>query len=84
MINKIRRNNMNDLLNDIATLEKITKIMQSHQALYGKCYFLTQALNNVTKMLAEKSKILKDFERDQMTYEAYSDQMKGVGFDDVA
>ena len=75
---------MNDLIRDGATLETIERDLKSHQALYGKCYFLTQALNNVTKMLAEKSKILKDFERDQMTYEAYSDQMKGVGFDDVA
>lgn len=62
---------MNDIIRDGATLENIERDLKSHQALYGKCYFLTQALNNVTKMLAEKSKILKELESASLNFDNF-------------
>ena len=75
---------MNDIIRDGATLEKIERDLKAHQALYGKCYFLSQSLKNVTKMLAEKTKLIEEYKKDEMSYEQYQNFMQSKGFDDVA
>jgi hypothetical protein len=87
MINKIRRNDMNDLLRDGATLGMIETYLNSHRALYGADdYFLTQALKQVKNMLAEKRKLIDEqTQADEMTYKEYEIFMQNKGFDsDVA
>ena len=87
MINKIRRNDMNDLLRDGATLGMIETYLNSHRALYGADdYFLTQALKQVKNMLAEKRKLIDEqTQADEMTYKEYEIFMQNKGFNsDVA
>ena len=87
MINKIWRNDMNDLLRDGATLGMIETYLNSHRALYGADdYFLTQALKQVKNMLAEKRKLIDEqTQADEMTYKEYEIFMQNKGFDsDVA
>ncbi len=77
---------MNDIIRDGATLEKIERDLKAHQALYGKCYFLSQSLKNVTKMLAEKTKLIEEQTKaDEMTMKEYETFFQNKGFDsDVA
>jgi len=74
---------MNDLLRDGATLERIESDLNSHRALYGADdYFLTQALKNIKKMLAEKHKLIEEQTKaDEMTYKEYEGFMQNKGFD---
>ena len=74
---------MNDLLRDGATLERIERDLNSHRALYGADdYFLTQALKEVKKMLAEKRKLIDEQTKaDEMTYKEYESYMQNKGFD---
>ena len=78
---------MNDLLRDGATLERIESDLNSHRALYGADdYFLTQALKEVKKMLAEKRKLIDEQTKaDEMTMKEYETFFQNKGFDsDVA
>lgn len=74
---------MNELLRDGATLERIERDLNSHRALYGADdYFLTQALKQVKKMLAEKTKLIEEQKiADEMTYKEYESFMQNKGFD---
>jgi len=69
---------MNDLLNDIATLEKITKIMQSEVGYSIPVSIVLHELRTLTK---EKKEQVKVFEKENMSYENYAKHMEGVGFD---
>jgi len=69
---------MNDLLNDIATLEKVTKIMQSEVGYSIPVSIVLHELRTLTK---EKKEQVKVFEKENMSYENYAKHMEGVGFD---
>ena len=69
---------MNDLLKDIATLEKITKIMQSEVGYSIPVSIVLHELRTLTK---EKKEEVKIFEKENMSYENYAKHMEGVGFD---
>ena len=72
---------MNDLLNDIATLEKITKIMQSEVGYSIPVSIVLHELRTLTK---EKKEQVKVFEKENMSFDNYAKHMEGVGLDDVA
>jgi uncharacterized protein YoaH (UPF0181 family) len=72
---------MNDLLNDIATLEKITKIMSSQVGYSIPVSIVLHELRTLTK---EKKEQVKVFEKENMSYADYEEHMKGVGLNDVA
>ena len=68
---------MNDLLKDIATLEKVTKIMQSE---VGYSIPVKIVLNELRTLTKEKKQQVEVFEKENMSYEQYEQHMKGVGF----
>ena len=72
---------MNDLLNDIKTLEKITKIMQSEVGYSIPVSIVLHELRTLTK---EKKEQVEVFEKENMSYEQYADHIKNVGLNDVA
>mgnify|MGYP003668417172 FL=1 len=72
---------MNDLLNDIKTLEKITKIMQSEVGYSIPVSIVLHELRTLTK---EKKEQVEVFEKGNMSYEQYANHMKNVGLNDVA
>jgi|TARA_B100001093_G_scaffold363763_1_gene348519 hypothetical protein len=85
MINKIRRNDMNELLHDIKVLDKLALNLACHQSLYGKDnYYIAMSMKIIKKSLAEKKKIVENFEKENMSYADYEEHMKGVGLNDVA
>jgi len=76
---------MNDLLKDIKVLEKLEYNLKCHQSLYGKDnYYIAMSMKTIKKFLSEKTKIVEDFEKENMSYENYAKHMEGVGLDDVA
>ena len=85
MINKIRRNDMNELLHDIKVLEELEYNLKCHQALDGNdAYFIRKSMKIIKKSLSEKKKIVENFEKENMSFSDYEEHMKGVGLNDVA
>jgi hypothetical protein len=85
MINKIRRNDMNELLHDIKVLENLEYNLKCHQSLYGKDnYYIAMSMKTIKKSISEKKKIVENFEKENMSYGDYEEHMKGVGLNDVA
>tara|TARA_R110000822_G_scaffold214490_1_gene349527 strand:+ start:180 stop:470 length:291 start_codon:yes stop_codon:yes gene_type:complete len=73
---------MNELLHDIKVLENLEYNLKCHQSLYGKDnYYIAMSMKTIKKSLSEKTKILEDFEKENMSYENYAKHMEGVGFD---
>ena len=68
---------MKNLLKDIATLDKITKIMQSEVGYSIPVSIVLHELRTLTK---EKKEQVEVFEKENMSYEQYEKHMKGVGF----
>ena len=68
---------MNDLLNDIEKLQRVTRVL-STVPFSMDVQSVQRYLRN---MIAEKQKIVKDFEKENMPFAEYSEYMKGVGFD---
>jgi hypothetical protein len=69
---------MNDLLNDIEKLQRVTDKISKNIAWDLNVVSVLYELRN---MIAEKQKIVKDFEKENMPFAEYSEYMKGVGFD---
>jgi hypothetical protein len=69
---------MNDLINDIEKLQKVTDKISKNIAWDLNVVSVLYELRN---MIAEKQKIVKDFEKENMPFAEYSEYMKGVGFD---
>jgi len=74
---------MNDLINDIKTLDSMkehlfhastTNLEKEKQIAIDTVWFL------INQMKFEKLKIIENFEKDNMSYEQYAEHMKGVGF----
>jgi len=74
---------MNDLSNDIRTLDSMKKHLydasktsnkKERQLAIDTVWFL------INQMKFEKLKIIERFEKEQMSYEQYQEHMKGVGF----
>mgnify|MGYP003675539487 FL=1 len=68
---------MNDLINDIEKLQKVTDKISKNIAWDLNVVSVLYELRN---MIAEKQKIVKDFEKENMPFAEYSEYMKGVGF----
>ena len=74
---------MNDLLNNIKTLDSMkqhlhhastTTIEKEKQIAIDTVWFL------INQMKFEKLKIIETFEKENMSFDQYSEYMKGVGF----
>jgi len=81
--NKIRRNDMNDLLNDIKKLENLKNLLWEKD-ISSKDFSRNKISTHIQEMIKEKLDIVSDFEKQNMSYENYAKHMEGVGLDDVA
>lgn len=73
---------MNELLHDIKVLENLEYNLKCHQSLYGKDnYYIAMSMKTIKKSLAEKKKIVENFEKENMSYADYEEHMKNKGFD---
>ena len=68
---------MNDLLNDIEKLQKVTDKISNN---ISWDLNVASCLYELRDLIKQKQKIVKDFEKENMPFAEYSEYMKGVGF----
>jgi len=68
---------MNDLINDINRLQKVTDRISKN---IPWNLHVVSVLDELREMISEKQKQLTDFEIQNMSYEQYEEHMKGRGF----
>ena len=69
---------MNDLIHDINKLQKITDRISKN---IPWNLHVVSVLSELREMISDKQKQVKDFETKNMSFEQYSEHMKGRGFD---
>ncbi len=69
---------MNDLLNDIKKLQKITDTISKNVSWN---LHVVSVLHELRKLINEKQKQVSKFEEENMSYADYEEHMKNKGFD---
>ena len=68
---------MNDLIDDINRLQKVTDRISKN---IPWNLHVVSVLDELREMISEKQKQLSEFEIQNMSYEQYAEHMKGRGF----